>query len=128
MNEFVLVQSRQALGHAACGRDLPKPALILGLKSDGVVVSPACAVAECKRRSVAEGHHRSSANRNLFQLPGGMEADPLAVRREEGGRGAFGSGNRLGLESVNGSQIKLLDGVMDRHIREQFSVRGKRQS
>ena len=80
MNEFALVQSGQPLGRAACGRDLRKPALIRGLKSDHVVVSPACAVAERKRRSIAEGNHGSSADRNLFQLPAGMEADPLAVR------------------------------------------------
>src|SRR5437867_2536296 len=125
MNDFVTVQSRQPLRHAACGRDLRKSALIRGLKSDDVVVSPTCAVADCKRRSVAEGHHRSSAGRNLFQLPNGMEADPLAVWRKEGGSGAFASSNRPGLKAVDRSQIKLLDGVMDRHIREQFSVRRK---
>src|SRR5262245_54624117 len=106
MSEFPLVQSGQLLGHAARSGNLRKPALIRRLKSDDVLVSPACAVTECKRESIAEGHHGSSAGRNLFQLPGGMEADPLAVRRKEGGSGAFGSSNRLGFEAVDRSQIK----------------------
>jgi len=118
------VRCRERHGRPAVRRDARETREVAGREHDRVVRAEAAAASV---RSVAQGERRTTADRHLLELPGGQEADPFAVRREEGRVGALGAGKRRGFQLVQGTRVELPDAGRAPEVHEARPVRREGQ-
>src|SRR5579863_5427950 len=81
-------------------------------KGDDPLAAPTSPKSASARHPIREADRRSSAQGYFFQFSAGGKPDPLAVGRKEGIERAFGSRNRMRLQTIHRPQVELSRGTI----------------
>lgn len=98
------IEARHRLRDATRRRDSNERVAIIGRENNGSILRPATSPII---RGVGERDGSPARDGDLFQLPFREEAEPMSVRREEGGSRALRAGEQCWLLAVRTPHEKL---------------------